>query len=124
VTDEGSAVVENVMVTALLLAMVLGVVQVGVALHIRNTLAAAAHEGARFGANADQSGSGAVERTESVIDEALPSGAVDPLVSASTVRRGGVEIVVVEVTARLPVIGPWGPSGALRVRGQALMESS
>jgi hypothetical protein len=35
----------------------------------------------------------------------------------------GVPVVVVEVTATLPVLGPLGPATGLTVRGHALEES-
>ncbi len=49
--DEGSAVVEFILVGTLLLFLFLGILQVGLILHIRNTLAADAAEGARHAAN-------------------------------------------------------------------------
>ena len=37
-------------------------------------------------------------------------------------RVGGRSVVVVEVTADLPVLGPWGIGEDLTVRGRALQE--
>ncbi len=34
----------------------------------------------------------------------------------------GVQVVVVDVTAPLPVVGPVGPGDALDVRGRAFLE--
>jgi Flp pilus assembly protein TadG len=49
--EEGAAVVEFVLVGALLLFVTLGVIQVGLLLHARNVLAADAAEGARHAAS-------------------------------------------------------------------------
>ncbi|HAM26986.1 MAG TPA: pilus assembly protein, partial [Microbacteriaceae bacterium] len=51
--DDGSAVAEFAMVGALLTVLTLSVIQLGLALHIRNTVLDAAAEGARFAALAD-----------------------------------------------------------------------
>lgn len=51
--DEGSAVVDVVLVSVLVVVLFLVVAQVGLALHVRNVLVAAA-EGARYAANADR----------------------------------------------------------------------
>lgn len=51
--DRGSAVAEFVMVSALVVVLGMGVFQLGLVVHVRNTLIAAAAEGARFGARAD-----------------------------------------------------------------------
>ena len=52
--DSGSAVVDFVLVGALLTLVFVGVVQLAVVLHVRNTLVDCASEGARFGALADR----------------------------------------------------------------------
>ena len=51
-SDAGAAVVEFVLVSGLLLLLFLGVVQVGLVLHMRNVITANAAEGARYAANA------------------------------------------------------------------------
>ncbi len=48
--ERGSAVVDFVLVMVLLVPLVLGIVQLGLVLHVRNTLTAAASDGARAGA--------------------------------------------------------------------------
>jgi Flp pilus assembly protein TadG len=121
--DRGSAVAETVMVTALLLVLFLGVLQVGFALHVRSTLAAAAADGARYGAAAGRSDADAARRAKEIAEDALaPSlvGAVD----AGYGEVDGAPTVVVQLTGRLPVLGPWGPSSQVRVRGRALREGA
>ena len=51
--ERGSAVVDFVLVSVLILALLLAVLQVAVYVHVRNVVAASAQEGARYAANAD-----------------------------------------------------------------------
>ena len=51
--ERGAAVVDFVLIMVLLIPIVLGVLQVGLVMHVRNTLAAAASEGARSAAAID-----------------------------------------------------------------------
>ena len=53
-TTTGSAVVDFTLVGVLLTFLFLALLQLGLALHVRNTLVASAAEGARYGANADR----------------------------------------------------------------------
>ena len=52
--ERGSAVVDFVLVSLVLVPLVLGMMQVGLVMYVRNTLASAAHEGARYGATIDR----------------------------------------------------------------------
>ncbi len=118
--DAGSAVVEFVLVSVLLTTLFLGVMQVGLAMYVRNTLVSCAQEGARFAANADRTLADGVQRTQRCTSNALPM-ARPGTVAARTVMVGSVPAVEVEVTSRLPLIGPFGPR-SLRVRGHAFWE--
>jgi hypothetical protein len=51
--DDSGAAVEFVLVGVLVCALFLGILEIGLALHVRNTLVACAAEGARYAANAD-----------------------------------------------------------------------
>lgn len=97
-------------------------VQVGLALHVRNTLVACAAEGARYGANGDRGPADAQARTQELIRAALADGYADD-VSAGVVVDGGVPLMTVRVRAALPVLGPLGPGGALTVEGHAVEEA-
>ena len=119
--DRGSAVVEFVLVSVLLSALFLAVVQLGVALHVRNTLTAAAAEGARYAANADRSPADGVVRTREVIRSSL-STRFGSDVRGSYTDVAGHRAVVVEVRATLPLVGFAGPPHSLVVRGHALDE--
>jgi Flp pilus assembly protein TadG len=119
--DRGSAVVEFALVSVLLVGLFLAVLQVGVALHVRNTLVAAAAEGARYGADADRLPADGAQRTREVIASSLPASFADD-VTAGYSRVGGLATVVVEVRAPLPLFGMAGPGGDLVVQGHALAE--
>jgi Flp pilus assembly protein TadG len=114
-------VVEFAMVTVLLLTLFLALLQLGLALHVRNTLVACAADGARYGANADRAPADAVERARELIRAALADRYAED-VSAATEPVEGAETVVVTVRATLPVVGLLGPSRGLVVRGHALKE--
>jgi len=119
--DGGAALVEFVLVTILLLVLFLGILQVGLALHVRNTLVACAAEGARYAANADRVPEEGAQRTRELIGRAL-SDRFAQHVRAESVDLGGAMTVEVTVEASVPVIGFLGPERALRVRGHALEE--
>lgn len=119
--DAGSAVVEFVLVTAVLFALVIGIAQVGLAIHVRNTLAACAAEGARLAANADAIPADGVRRTQELAAASLAPGLVDS-VQARVVVDGGVPLVEVQVHATLPLVGLAGPARGLRVVAHAVAE--
>jgi Flp pilus assembly protein TadG len=120
-TDEGSAVVEFVLVVVLLCVLVLAVLQLGVALHIRNTVLDAAAEGARFGALADNAPADGVRRTRELISDAIGPAYAEQ-VSASTGTWMGHPAITVTVRTTLPVIGLLGVPGGLEVQGHAAIE--
>lgn len=120
VRERGSAVVEFVVVVPLLVLLVLAVVQIALALHVRSTLVSAAAEGARVAAVSGSDPAVGVRRTRTALAATVADGVVES-VSARAVRISGVATVEVEVRARLPVVGLLGPS-ALVVRGHAISE--
>jgi Flp pilus assembly protein TadG len=119
--DAGSAVVEFALVSSLLAAMFLAVLQFGVALHVRNTLVAAAAEGARFGSDADRTPADGAARTRDLIATSL-SDAYAHDVTATFETIEGFRTVVVQVSAPLPLLGMVGPGGDLVVRAHAVDE--
>ena len=120
--DDGSAVAEFVMVGALLTVLTLSVLQLGLALHIRNTVLDAASEGARFGALADNSLADGAARTRDLITTALgPGYARDVTVSYGSYL--GHPATIVTVRAPLPLIGLIGIEGGLEVSGHASVET-
>jgi len=120
-SDRGSAVVDFVLVGALITVLFVAVVQLTLVLHVRNTLIDCAGEGARYGAAADRTPGDGAERTRELVTAALaPAYAAD--VTAGAVEVDGVALVEVTVRAPMPVIGLLGPAGTMTVRGHALAE--
>jgi hypothetical protein len=119
--ETGSATVEFVLVAVLTVTIFLAVLQVGLAVHVRNTLVAAAAEGARYGASAGRTPSDAARQTSAVITTSLPAAYAEQ-VSAGYETVEGVPTVVVRVRAPLPVLGLAGPGGDLVVAAHALAE--
>ncbi len=119
--DRGSAPVEFVLVGVLLTMLTLSVLQVAFALHIRTTLIDAAAEGARHAALADSDLRAGVDRTRELISTALGEGYAQSI-SAGTGAFGGHPVVVITVTAPLPLIGMAGLPEALEVSGRAALE--
>lgn len=120
--DSGSATAEFVMVGALLTVLTLSVMQLGLALHIRNTVLDAASEGARFGALADNSLADGVERTRDLIQTALGPGYAQDI-TASYGTYLGHPAAIVTVHAPLPLIGLVGIDDGLEVEGHAAVET-
>jgi Flp pilus assembly protein TadG len=120
--ESGSAVVEFTLVGVLLTVLTLAVLQLGLALHVRNTVLDAAAEGARFGALADNSPADGVLRTRTLIIEAIGAEyATD--VEVGTGDWMGHPTVTVTVRTTLPVVGLLGVGGALEVTGHAAIET-
>ena len=119
--DDGSAVVDFVLVGILLTFLFLALLQLGLALHVRNTLVASAAEGARWGANADRTPADGAAVTRKLIRDSLADSFADG-VSSGTETVDGVVTVVVRVEARLPLFGLLGPPRAISVRGHAMEE--
>ena len=120
--ESGSAPVEFVLVGVLLTFLTLAVLQLALALHMRNTVLDAAAEGARYGALADNEPADAVPRTIDLIATAIgPDFARDV-----SVREGswmGVPAVIVTVRTTLPLAGFLGPDRWLEVEGHAARET-
>ena len=117
-SEDGAAVADFAMVAGMLMFVFAVVFQLGLALHIRNTLISCASEGARMGARIDAAPGDAVGRTTALISNRFSQN-----VSASTESVDGVAVVVVRVSAPLPLLGPFGPDQALTVTGRAFLEA-
>ena len=119
--ERGSAPVEFLLACVVLLVLVLGVLQVGAVLLVRNTALDAAAEGARWAAVEGNTEADGVERARQILTTSL-GPAYGAAISAG--RTTFAEQPAVAVTARipLPVIGLIGPSGAIEVTGHAALE--
>ena len=119
--QRGSAVVDFVLVLVVVVPLLLGILQLGLVLHVRNTLTSAASEGARFAATADQPLEAGAARTRAQISDAVAARfARDVSVAAVTVR--GAPGVRVRVVAEVPPLGLWGPAVRLVATGHAVEE--
>lgn len=119
--ETGSAVADFVLVAALVSVLFVAILQVGLALYVRNTLIACAAEGARLGARADGDPAQGVARTRQLIDSSL-SDRFSHDVTAQVIEVDGVQVLSVRVVAPLPVIGPLGPDRGFDLVGRAFLE--
>lgn len=122
--DAGSAVVDFALVGALLTLLLLAVVQLGLVVHVRNTLVDCAAEGARLGARADRRPADGAARARDLVAAELSRDFARRLtgVTAGRVDRGGVQVVEVRLRAPLPLVGLLGRGGGLTVSGHAYDE--
>lgn len=120
--EAGAAVVDFVLVLVVLVPLFLGVLQVGLVLHVRNTLTAAASEGARYAATADRTPAQGAARTRAQISDALAARFARD-VEGRSVMLEGVPAVRVDVAAEVPPLGLWGPAVRLDVSGHAVEET-
>ena len=120
--ERGSAVVDFVLVMVVLVPLFLGIMQVGLVLHVRNTLTAAASEGARYAATVDRPLAAGVERTRAQITGAVTARFARKVTASETVLDG-LPVVRVDVVADVPPLGLWGPGVRLSVSGHAIEET-
>ena len=119
--ERGSAVVDFVLVLLVVVPLVLGILQVALTLHVRNTLAAAAAEGARYAATADRGPAEGEAVTRAQVADAIAGRFAQDVTVAQTVV-GGRPTTVVTVRAVVPALGIGGPGVALEVSGHAVEE--
>lgn len=119
--ERGSALVDSVLAMVVLVPLVLGIIQVGLVLHVRNTLTNAASEGARHGAALDRSPAEAVVRTRAQIAGAVSERFAQDVRAEPTVVAGAPGLRVT-VRASVPALGLWGPGVDLEVDGHAIAE--
>ncbi len=119
--ERGSAVVDFVLVLVVLVPVFLGILQVALVLLVRNTLASAASEGARYAATLDRGPADGAARTRDQIDGAI-SGRFARDVSAAPTTVDGAPGVEVTVHAVVPALGIGGPGVEFTVTGHAVEE--
>jgi hypothetical protein len=110
------------MVSALLTVLTLSVIQLALALHIRNTVLDAAAEGARFAALADNGLADGERRTRDLITAALGADYARD-VSAVYASYLGQPAATVTVRTPLPLVGLIGVESGLEVAGHASVET-
>lgn len=123
--DRGSAVVEFVLVSILVVTLLLAVLQIAVFVHVRNVIAASAQEGARYGANADVDSAAGAERTRELVSGALSDQTAEGLVCTSTEESGdaGAVLVVVRCSGAVPsLFAAFGDVLGIDATGRAVKE--
>ncbi len=119
--DRGSSPVEFVLVGTLLTLLTLAVVQIALAVYVRNVVHDAAVEGAYQGALADTTPADGARRTERLVHAVVPD--LDAAVSARDTLRLGAPAVEVTVVATLPLLGLIGIPAGMEVSAHAPRES-
>jgi Flp pilus assembly protein TadG len=119
--EHGAAVVDFVLVLVVLVPLVLGILQVALVMQVRNTLAAAASEGARVAATADRGPADGAAATRGQIGDAI-AGRYAEDVEAREVTIDGAPGIEITVHARIPALGLGGPAIEVVVSGQAVEE--
>ena len=121
-SERGSAVVDFVMILLILLPLFAGLLQLSLVLHVRNTLASAAAEGARraavVGATPED---GTAKAAEMILGTLNEKYAEDIDIQGTTI--GGAPAYKVVITAEVPALGLGGPAIQLEVSGNAIIES-
>lgn len=113
--------VDFVLALVVLIPLFLGILQVALVLHVRNTLTAAASEGARYAATADRPLEAGAARARTQIAGALAARFARD-VTASPATVSGAPGVEVRVVAEVPPLGLWGPAVRLVATGHAVEE--
>lgn len=119
--DSGSAVAEFALVASLLALILAGALQIGLVIHVRNTVIDSAIAGARQASLADQSPRDGQRLTAELIRVSIGERYAQR-VTVSTSQRGQVEVVEVSVSTPLPVLGLWGPAEVWQLHGRSVVE--
>ena len=119
-SEEGSEVVSTVLVQGLVVLVILLLAQIAFASHVRTMSVSAASEGARRGGLLGGDEEEAAARTGELLDS-LVGAAKDREIAVDRQSDAGVDILVVTVRTRLPLVGGFGPRW-LTVHGRALVE--
>ena len=118
--ESGSEVVSTVLVQGLAVLLILLLAQLAFASHVRTMSVSAASEGARRGGLLGGDEGEAIARTSELLDS-LVGASKDREIAVDRHSDEGVDILVVTVRTRLPLVGGLGPRW-MTVRGRALVE--
>ena len=116
--DRGNAPAEFVLVGALLIAVVLGILQVALVIHLRHQIVMAATEGARVASLLDVSHAEALHHTTEVLEASVGEGVIQYL-SLQYSSVDGAPTIEVEVRASYPALGMLTLPGELIVSAHA-----
>ena len=118
--ESGSEVVSTVLVQGLAVLLILLLAQLAFASHVRTMSVSAASEGARRGGLLGGDEGEAIARTSELLDS-LVGASNDREIAVDRHSDEGVDVLVVTVRTRLPLVGGLGPRW-MTVRGRALVE--
>ncbi len=121
--ERGASVPEFVLVLLVLIPLVFGVAQVALVLHVRNTLTAAAADGARAGAVLDADPGTAEHRARQIVSTTLAERFAES-VDARLTAVDGVRVVQVRAVGEVPALGLWGPAVRVDVVGHAVVQEA
>jgi Flp pilus assembly protein TadG len=124
--ERGSAVVDFVMVSLLIVTLLLAVLQVAVYVHVRNVVTASAQAGARYAANADVDSAAGAPRTVEIVARATSVRTATGLdcTAAEEVDPSGLTLVVVRCAGAVPsLLAALGDLLPLEVIGRAVKEA-
>jgi Flp pilus assembly protein TadG len=116
-----------VLVSVLILALLLAVLQVAVYVHVRNVVTASAQEGARYAANADVPSADGAARTVQVVARATSVRTAQGLActSGEEADPSGLTLVVVRCAGSVPTLfAALGDLLPLEVTGRAVKEGA
>lgn len=119
--ERGNAPAEFVLVSALLVALVLGALQVVLVGYVRGVLTSAAAEGARWGSVIDATPNDAVRHTRDLIVASL-SPRYSEQIAASESSALGIPTIEVRVVAPFPAVGLWSVGGVMEVSAHAPLD--
>ena len=120
-SDSGSAVAEFVLVSALLSLVFAALLQIGLALHVRNTVVDSAIAGARMAAAADRTEADGAQHTATLIAAAVHERyAQDIRVDSSP--SGPQTLITVTVRVPVPVVGFASTGQTWELTGRAFAE--
>lgn len=119
--DRGSAVVDFVLVMIVLVPLVVAIMQVALVLYVRNTVALAASEGARYAATWGATPQDGLARTREQWTGAVSSRFVTDT-RIETVEFAGAPAYRVVVEVDVPALGLGGPGVGFEVSGSAVIE--
>jgi Flp pilus assembly protein TadG len=125
--ERGSAVVDFVLVSVLVMALLLAVLQVAVYVHVRNVVTASAQEGARYAAAADVPSDAGAGRTVEMVARATSVRTAEGLActSGEEVDPTGATLVVVQCAGAVPsLLAALGSVLPLSATGRAIKEAA
>lgn len=125
--ERGSAVVDFVLVSLLIMTLLLAVLQVAVYVHVRNVVTASAQEGARYAANADVDPAAGSGRTLEIVGQATSEQTARGLSCSSGQEAypAGLTVVVVRCEGSVPaLLASLGNLLPLEATGRAVREGA